>query len=61
MLAGKATAQKSVSFPTEDGRVIYADVYGAGARGIVLAHGVVLIRRAGRAKLKSLRQQSFEC
>ena len=39
LLAGKADAQTSVSFPTEDGGVIFADVYGAGERGVVLAHG----------------------
>jgi dienelactone hydrolase len=39
LLAGGATAQKAVSFPTKDGGVVYADVYGEGDRGIVLAHG----------------------
>ena len=34
-----AAAQKTVSFPTEDGGEVYADVYGGGDRGIVLAHG----------------------
>jgi len=28
-----------VSFNTEDGAVIYADVYGEGDQGVVLAHG----------------------
>jgi len=39
LLAGGAAAQKTVSFPTEDGGVVYANVYGAGNRGVVLAHG----------------------
>lgn len=30
---------KLVSFPTEDGGVVYADLYGEGDRGVVLAHG----------------------
>ena len=34
-----AAAQKTVSFPTENGGVVYADIYGNGDRGIVLAHG----------------------
>lgn len=34
-----AIAQKAVSFPTEDGGVVFADVFGTGDRGIVLAHG----------------------
>jgi pimeloyl-ACP methyl ester carboxylesterase len=38
-LYGAASVEKSVSFPTEDGGVIFADLYGSGARGVVLAHG----------------------
>lgn len=37
--AAIAVAQRTVSFPTEDGGTVYADVYGAGAKGLVLAHG----------------------
>jgi pimeloyl-ACP methyl ester carboxylesterase len=39
LLAGDAAAQKTVSFPTDDGGEVYADVYGEGDRGVVLAHG----------------------
>jgi pimeloyl-ACP methyl ester carboxylesterase len=39
MLAGSVGGQTTVSFPTEDRGVIYADVYGQGERGLVLAHG----------------------
>jgi pimeloyl-ACP methyl ester carboxylesterase len=39
MLAATAAAQEHVSFPTQDGWVIHGDLYGAGDRGIVLAHG----------------------
>jgi pimeloyl-ACP methyl ester carboxylesterase len=38
-LSDIATAQKTVFFPTEDGGVVFADVYGAGDRAVVLAHG----------------------
>src|SRR5215467_2764708 len=34
-----AVAQKTVSFPTEDGGVVFADEYGAGEKGVILAHG----------------------
>lgn len=34
-----APAQETVSFATEDGGLVYGDVYGAGSRGVVLAHG----------------------
>jgi pimeloyl-ACP methyl ester carboxylesterase len=39
LLARGAAAQKAVSFPTEDGGIVYANVYGEGDRGVVLAHG----------------------
>ena len=39
LLAGSVGARETVSFPTEDGGVIYADSYGKGERGVVLAHG----------------------
>lgn len=32
-------AQQSVSFPTEDGGLIHADLYGTSEHGVVLAHG----------------------
>jgi pimeloyl-ACP methyl ester carboxylesterase len=38
-LAGLAAAQEHVSFPTRDGGEVFADVYGKGERGVVLAHG----------------------
>ncbi|MCH8144912.1 MAG: hypothetical protein IIA55_09360 [Gemmatimonadetes bacterium] len=38
-LAPLAMPQERVSFPTEDGGIVYADVYGTGDRGVVLAHG----------------------
>ena len=38
-LAGFASAQKTISSPTEDGGVVFADLYGSGDRAVVLAHG----------------------
>ena len=34
-----ASAQELVSFPTADGGIVYANVYGEGEHGVVLAHG----------------------
>jgi alpha/beta superfamily hydrolase len=34
-----ASAQQTVSFATDDGGTIFADAYGSGERGLVLAHG----------------------
>jgi pimeloyl-ACP methyl ester carboxylesterase len=39
LFSNRATAQKTVSFLTEDGGVVFADLYGAGDRSVVLAHG----------------------
>ena len=44
-------AQKTVSFPTSDGGVIFADLYGQGEKGLVLAHG-------GRFNKESWRPQA---
>jgi len=38
-LSVNLSAQRTVSFPTDDGGVVYADVYGEGGRAVVLAHG----------------------
>ena len=39
LLASAAVAQKTVSFHTQDGGVIFADLYGTGEKAVVLAHG----------------------
>jgi pimeloyl-ACP methyl ester carboxylesterase len=39
LLSAVGAAQTTVSFPTEDGGLVYADVFGEGDRDIVLAHG----------------------
>jgi esterase/lipase len=39
VLAGLSCAQNHVSFPTQDGWTIHADLYGTGDRCVVLAHG----------------------
>ena len=39
VLSAVANAQTTVSFPTEDGGVVYADIYGTGDRAVLLAHG----------------------
>jgi pimeloyl-ACP methyl ester carboxylesterase len=50
-MAAPAIPQQHVSFPTQDGGLIYADVYGSGSRGVVLAHG-------GRFKKESWAKQA---
>jgi pimeloyl-ACP methyl ester carboxylesterase len=53
LLTPLAVAQELVSFSTEDGGVVYADNYGKGERGVVLAHG-------GRFNKESWKKQALE-
>jgi pimeloyl-ACP methyl ester carboxylesterase len=39
LAAAPAAAQEHISFATQDEGLVYADVYGHGERGVVLAHG----------------------
>ena len=39
VVVAPVAAQEHVSFPTQDGGTVFADVYGGGDRGVVLAHG----------------------
>jgi hypothetical protein len=39
LAAHVALAQTTVSFRTEDGAVIFADLYGSGDKAVLLAHG----------------------
>jgi pimeloyl-ACP methyl ester carboxylesterase len=39
LVSSAPATPKHVSFPTSDGGIVYADVYGTGGRGVVLAHG----------------------
>ena len=52
-LTGLAGAQQSVSFSTQDGGLVYADMYGKGDRAVVLAHG-------GRFNKESWEKQARE-
>ena len=52
-------AQQSVSFPTEDGGIVYADVYGAGDRGVVLAHGGRFTKESWAEQAEALAQAGF--
>lgn len=39
LLSDVASAQRTVSFPTDDGGAIFADIYGSAEKAVVLAHG----------------------
>ena len=48
-----------VSFATEDGGFIYADLYGKGDRGVVLAHGGRFTKESWQPQAQSLAKAGF--
>jgi len=61
VLAGvaPAAAQELVSFSTEDGALIYADVYGEGDRAVVLAHGGRFDKGSWEKQARALAKAGF--
>ena len=59
LLARFAAAQEHVSFPTEDGGVVYADIYGKGERGVVLAHGGRFNKESWEKQARTLASAGF--
>jgi len=60
LLAQAAPAQKTISFPTEDGGVIYADVYAQGSRAVVLAHGGPFNKESWEKQALTLASAGFQ-
>ena len=60
LLAKAAAAQKTVSFPTEDGGVVFAEVYGTSDRAIVLAHGGRFNKESWAEQARTLVAAGFE-
>jgi alpha/beta superfamily hydrolase len=59
MLTGLTAAPREVSFPTADGGVIWADLYGAGDRGVVLAHGAKFDKASWAKQAEVLAKAGF--
>jgi pimeloyl-ACP methyl ester carboxylesterase len=58
-LAIVAPAQQTVSFATDDGGTVCADLYGQGSRGVVLAHGGRFSKESWRDQALSLASAGF--
>jgi pimeloyl-ACP methyl ester carboxylesterase len=58
-MAAQGWAQRTVSFRTEDGATIVADLYGTGDRGVVLAHGGRFTRKSWEPQAKTLADAGF--
>jgi pimeloyl-ACP methyl ester carboxylesterase len=59
LLPAVAPAQEHVSIPTSDGGLIFADVYGEGPRGIVLAHGGQFNKESWKPQAQALVKAGF--
>jgi pimeloyl-ACP methyl ester carboxylesterase len=58
-LSAVTAAQQVTSFPTEDGGLICADLYGKGTRGVVLAHGGQFTKESWRDQARALAAHGF--
>ncbi|MGH9844504.1 MAG: alpha/beta fold hydrolase, partial [Blastocatellia bacterium] len=57
--AGAAAPPEQVSFPTEDGGIVHADLYGKGERGVVLAHGGRFNKASWERQARALAEAGF--
>ncbi len=53
------TAQQHVSFPAQDGGLVFADVYGTGNRSVVLAHGGQFNKESWAKQARALANAGF--
>src|SRR5581483_1492651 len=59
LLTASASGQQSISFSTEDGGRVCADLYGQGARAVVLAHGGRFNKESWRVQANALVSEGF--
>jgi len=59
IMTGLTAAPREVSFPTADGGVVWADLYGAGDRGVVLAHGAKFDKASWAKQAEVLAKAGF--
>ena len=58
LLSG-CSASRHISFPTEDGGVVYADKYGSGAHAVILAHGGRFTKESWKKQAEVLAGKGF--
>ena len=59
LFASVSVAQQSVTFPTDDGGRVCADLYGHGSKGLVLAHGGRFTKESWRDQAVTLSSDGF--
>jgi pimeloyl-ACP methyl ester carboxylesterase len=59
LLASNSAAPTTVSFPTDDGGMVYADIYGQGDKAVVLAHGGQFNKESWEKQARGLTKAGF--
>ena len=59
LVVAAASAQRTVSFPTDDGGLVYADIYGEGDQAVVLAHGGQFDKESWKKQAQALVAAKF--
>lgn len=59
MMTTLVAGQTEISFPASDGGVVHADLYGAGERGVVLAHGMRFEKSSWKEQATQLAHGGF--
>jgi alpha-beta hydrolase superfamily lysophospholipase len=59
-ISAQASAQQTVSFPTTDAGIVYAHLYGAANRGVVLAHGGQFTKESWAPQAERLKNAGFK-
>jgi len=59
LLMAATGAPAEVHFATGDGGAVYADVYGTGVRGVVLAHGARFDKASWKSEATELAEAGF--
>jgi pimeloyl-ACP methyl ester carboxylesterase len=54
-----SAAQEHVTFPTQGGGLVYADLYGQSERGVMLAHGGQFSKESGAQQAHTLTDAGF--
>jgi pimeloyl-ACP methyl ester carboxylesterase len=59
LLAATSSSPEHVTFPTQDGGTIHADLYGKGERAVVLAHGGRFNKESWKKQAEELEKAGF--
>jgi pimeloyl-ACP methyl ester carboxylesterase len=59
LMASVAAAKEEITFPSPDGGLVHADLYGKGERAVVLAHGARFNKESWKDQAEALERAGF--